>query len=273
MKIFGKNWAGILVLVCMVLVAGCEGTNVQLAVQAGLDALKAATLTDEQVRVLAVQASRQSDGQHRIAGKNTPYGQRLARLTQGREQFGDMRFDIQVYLSPTVNAFAMADGTIRIYSGLMDMMNDGELLFVVGHEMGHVTMNHIRKKIMMAYAASALRKGIASQENLAGFMAGSALGGFVQALVNAQFSQQEEREADDAGIVFLTKNGVHPSAGVTALEKLATLGKGHSFLSSHPDPDTRAERLRQQAGSPEETPSIIARIWAWILGWIALVWK
>lgn len=29
-------------------------------------------------------------------------------------------FRYKVYLSPTVNAFAMADGTIRIYSGLMD---------------------------------------------------------------------------------------------------------------------------------------------------------
>lgn len=273
MKILITKWAKILLLVCMVLVAGCEGTNVQLAVQAGLDAFKAATLSDEAVKILAAQASEKSDLQHRIAKGDNAYGQRLAMLTQGREQFEDTRFDIQVYLSPTVNAFAMADGTIRIYSGLMDMMNDGELLFVVGHEMGHVTKSHIRKKIMMAYAASALRKGIASQENLAGFIAGSALGGFVQALVNAQFSQQEEREADDAGILFLKNNGVYPGAGITALEKLATLGKGHSFLSSHPAPDTRAERLRQQEDSPMEPPSLLGRIWAWLLGWISLIWK
>lgn len=266
-----KKW--MLIIVGLILAAGCEGTNVHLATQAGMDALKAVTLSDEAIKILAAQASEKSDLQHQIAGIDTPYGNRLARLTKGREQFEDTRFDIRVYLSPTVNAFAMADGTIRIYSGLMDMMNDGELLFVVGHEMGHVTKNHIRKKIMMAYAASALRKGIASQENLAGFIAGSALGGFVQALVNAQFSQQEEREADDAGIVFLKNIGVGPEPGITALEKLATLGKGHSFLSSHPDPDTRAERLRQEKDSPTESPSLLGRIWAWIIGWIALIWK
>jgi putative metalloprotease len=35
-----------------------------------------------------------------------------------------------------VNAFATADGTIRIYSGLMEMMTDDELIFVIGHEIG-----------------------------------------------------------------------------------------------------------------------------------------
>jgi putative metalloprotease len=36
----------------------------------------------------------------------------------------------------------MADGSIRIYSGLMEMMDEGELLFVLGHEMGHVVEKH-----------------------------------------------------------------------------------------------------------------------------------
>jgi len=65
----------------------------------------------------------------------------------------------------------MANGTIRVYSGLMDMLDDGELRFVIGHEMGHVMKNHIRKKIRLAYAASAVRKGIASQNNIAGDVA------------------------------------------------------------------------------------------------------
>ena len=65
----------------------------------------------------------------------------------------------------------MADGTIRVYSGLMDMLDDRELVFVVGHEMGHVVAKHIKKKIMLAYAGSAARKAIASQQNTAGEIA------------------------------------------------------------------------------------------------------
>ena len=99
----------------------------------------------------------------------------------------------------------MADGTIRIYAGLMDLLDDGELLFVVGHEMGHMAKEHIRKKIRLAYAASAVRKGIASQGGAAGDVAGSLLGGLAEALLNAQFSQLEEKEADDAGLAFLKR--------------------------------------------------------------------
>ncbi|MCF8128607.1 MAG: M48 family metalloprotease, partial [Deltaproteobacteria bacterium] len=134
----------------------------------------------------------------------------------------------------------------RLYSGLMDMLNDGELRFVIGHEMGHVVKKHITKKIKLAYAAGAVRKGIASQNNAAGDMARSLLGGFAESLMNAQFSQLEEKEADDYGLVFLKEGKFEPRNAVSALKKIATLGKGHSFLSSHPDPDKRADRLQAQ---------------------------
>ncbi|GAB6194482.1 M48 family metalloprotease [Desulfocastanea catecholica] len=43
----------------------------------------------------------------------------------------------------------------------MDMMDDGELLFVIGHEVGHVLKDHVRKKIRLSYAGWAVRKGAA----------------------------------------------------------------------------------------------------------------
>ena len=173
------------------------------------------------------------------------------------------------YMSPEVNAFAMADGSIRIYGGLMDMLTDGELRFVIGHEMGHVMKRHIREKIRLAYAASAVRKGVASQNNAAGEIARSVFGGFAESLINAQFSQLEEKEADDYGLLFLKKKDFEPRDAVSALKKLAGLGKGHSFLSSHPDPDKRAERLQAQlegrALSIEENKqNILSRLKAFI---------
>ncbi|MGV1098366.1 M48 family metalloprotease [Thiovibrio sp. JS02] len=228
------------------LLAGCEDVDVLLAADAGADAVKAITLSGEAVRESASQAADFSDRKHRIAPSESGYARRLARITSGHLEQDGYLFDCRVYLDPEVNAFAMADGTIRIYSGLMDMMSDGELLFVLGHEMGHVTKDHVRKKMRVAYAGRAVRKGVASLNHEAGALAGSALGGFAERLLNAQFSQQEEREADDYGLVFLRKTGAEPRAAVTALQKLAGLGSSHSFLSSHPAPDKRAERLSRQ---------------------------
>jgi len=247
----------LLIVICsLFLLFGCEDTNIELATQAGLDALKAVTLSDKDVKMLAVRAASQSDQKNQVAGDSNPYGRRLKKLVGNGFQSDGYVFNFKVYLSNQVNAFAMADGTIRIYSGLMDMMNDEELLFVVGHEMGHVVKKHIKKKIMLAYAASAVRKGVASQESVVGDIARSGIGGLLQILLNAQFSQEEERQADDFGLFYLKQNKINPSSAVSALEKLATLGKGHSFLSSHPDPEFRAERIKKQVNDPESINEI-----------------
>jgi putative metalloprotease len=242
----------ILLLAGILGLAGCENTDVQLAAEAGLDAVKAMTLTDEAVQSLAAQSSEYSDSKHNVALESSNYVKRLYALVGDHLEEDGFRFNYKVYLSPEVNAFAMADGTIRIYSGLMDMMNDGELRFVIGHEMGHVAREHIRKKMQLALAGRALRKGIASQNNMAGDIARSHLGGFVEILVNAQFSQQEERDADDYGLAFLQSKGYEPAGAVAALRKLATLGNDHSFLASHPAPGKRADRLEGKPDSPEE---------------------
>ena len=130
-----------------------------------------ATLTTQEILEIAVQSAKYSDGQNKIAPPENKHAARLQRLVGDYLQDGSIRFNYAVYLSPEVNAFAMADGTIRIYSGLMDMLTDGELRFVIGHEMGHISKNHIRKKIQLGYAASAVRKGIASQTGVVGDVA------------------------------------------------------------------------------------------------------
>jgi len=234
------------ILFCFAFLAGCENTDVLTATDASIDAVKAMTLSDKDVLDIASKSADLSDRKNRLAPPDDKYSKRLDRLVNQKLKDGDVTFNYGVYISPEVNAFAMADGTIRIYSGLMEMLNDGELRFVIGHEMGHVMKKHIRKKIQLAYAASAVRKGIASQDSTAGEVARSVLGGLAETLMNAQFSQLEEKEADDYGLLFLKKKDFEPKDAVSALKKLATLGKEHSFLSSHPDPDKRAERLQAQ---------------------------
>lgn len=249
------------VILFVLLLTGCEDTNLNLATQAGMDVVRAVTLSEKQVRLLAGKAAGISDRKHRVAGPASAYARRLKRLVPDfNEKTG---FNIKAYIDSQVNAFAMADGSIRIYSGLMARMADGELLFVIGHEMGHVIEKHVRKKMMVALAASALRKGIASQENMAGFIASSALGGFAQDLANAQFSQQEEQAADAFGLEFLKQNGFSARRAVDtaarALEKLAGSSGNHSLLSSHPSPYKRAKRIREAQN--QEELSLVTRLW------------
>ena len=229
----------------------CEDTNVFLATGAATDAVTAITLSDEQVRNLARQAAYTADSKHQIAPEKSGEAQRIRRLLDGLTAADQKNFNVKIYQAKDINAFAMADGSIRIYSGLMAMMNDQELLFVIGHEMGHVVNKHSREKMVLAYAASALRKGLASQQNEIGQLAGSVVGGLVEQLSSAQFSQHEEREADRYGVKLLNDQGYDRGAAVSALQKFAALPGQHTFFSSHPAPEARIDALLQNGGKQD----------------------
>lgn len=255
-------------LALLLLTAGCEDTDIGLATQAGMDAVRAVSLDDAEVRRTAVALAQQADLKHAVAPPANPYARRLQRLTRDYSEFQGQPFNFKVYLSPEANAFAMADGSIRIYSGLMDMLDDGELLFVIGHEMGHVVEKHIKKKIILAYAGSAVRKAVAAQQGEAGMIARSVLGALAETLVNAQFSQQEERAADDYGVRFLETAGLGVQPAISALTKLAAIGSDHSLLSSHPAPEARVKRLVEYApgSGPAAKPSLLGRVVVWLQG-------
>jgi putative metalloprotease len=235
--------------VLLVILSGCDfvkSADPSLLVSSGTDMFKAMTLSDAEVQNIAKQAAEQSDAQNQIASSDSQYTKRLRSLTDNLRNEDGMNLNFKVYLTEDVNAFAMADGTVRVYKGLMDMMNDDELRFVVGHEIGHVKLGHSKKAFQTAYVASAARKGVASQSNVAGQLAASQLGDLVEKVVNAQFSQSEEQQADDYGLKFMQAHHYDTNGAVSALKKLANLGGSHSFLSSHPDPDKRAKEIQDQ---------------------------
>lgn len=276
-----------LVIISFLILTSCEDTNVAVMTDAVQDAVKAITLSDKQIQTLASHAASQSDKKHKVADWRNPYGRRLEKLTKNHGNHDGITFNFKVYLTRRVNAFAMADGSIRIYSGLMDIMSDKEILFVLGHEMGHVVHKHSRKKVLLAYASSAVRKGLASQNNEVGQIAQSMVGAFAEKLANAQFSQHEEKEADDYGVAFLKSEGYSKEPALSALHKLDELGRlQHTFLSSHPDPKSRADRLRdtttKQPKPAEGQKSLYATVidhftnlviflWNWLQGLLELI--
>ncbi len=100
-------------------------------------------------------------------------------------------------MAKDLNAFAMANGCIRVYSGLMDMMTDNEVEAVIGHEMGHVALGHVKKGMQVALGTNAVRVAAASAGGIVGSLSQSQLGDLGEKLVNSQFSQRQEAEADD----------------------------------------------------------------------------
>ncbi len=227
------------------------GLDFGKALGAAVDATKAATLSDQDVKSMALQFRKHSDKKNKLAPSGNPYAQRLVKITSGLSSEDGLKLDFKVYLSKAVNAFALADGTIRVYSGLMDLMTDDEVRFVIGHEIAHVKLGHSKAAIKTAYLASAARKGLAASSNSkVSTIAESEIGDLVETVVNAQHSQSQESESDAYSVKFMKKHKYDTKAAASSLRKLAKLsGNEASILSSHPAPGNRAEAVEKLAAA------------------------
>jgi metalloprotease len=220
------------------------------ALGAAKSATTAASLSDDDVRAQSRRMVDQMDGQAQVAPTGSAHAKRLAALTASCREDNGLALNYKVYLTKDVNAFATADGSIRFYSGLMDMMTDDEVRYVIGHEIGHVQAGHSKKRMQLALSSGALQQAAAAAGGQAGALADSQLGELFVKVVRAQHSQGNENEADDYAMQFLSRRKHDRKAAVTALEKLDKLsgGGGSNWLSTHPAPRDRAERMRTQLG-------------------------
>lgn len=232
------------------LLTACAGADMAGVTEAGGSLFSAATLSDANVRTLSQQSCAEMDAKNTIAPPDSPYSRRLANVMAGLRDTG-LPLDAKVYMTKDINAWAMANGCVRVYSGLMDLLSDDEVRGVVGHEIGHVALGHTRHAIQVAYAAAAARGLLgASGSGTLAALSSSQLGELGEALVNAQFSQHQERAADDYSFDLLTKNGANRQALATAFRKMATLDSGSaSILSSHPGSAERAKHIEDRLAS------------------------
>ena len=239
-----KGFRHAIALVAMFLVssgtpnAGRDGIQIP-GLRSGITIGKALVLTDGQVVETANRACTFKDQTTTIAPQGSPQAERLARLTASHRAEDGLQLEFKAYLVPDINAWAMPNGCVRVFAGLLDAFTDDEVLGVLGHEIGHVKLGHSKAKMRTALLARGARESAAGTS--VGAIAYSELGDFAENVVNAQFSQKEERDADDYGFDFLVKHKHDPSAMVSMFRKLP--GKKGSLLSSHPEPEARAQRI------------------------------
>ena len=238
----------------LMLVSCSESFNAGRALQGGMLAAQALTLSDAQVQAYVHEYITRLDAQSKVLPASSPYVVRLRKMTAGLTSVEGVPLNFAVYQTNDVNAFACADGSVRVYTGLMDLMSDDELLGVIGHEIGHVALKHSKKEMRQALLTSAALEGIASTGSTAAALTDSQLGALGNAILNAQYSKQQESEADDFGYEFLKAAGKNPWAMAMSFEKLQSLsGSGaqgglvSNLFSSHPDTAARNKRRSERA--------------------------
>lgn len=257
MKKFFTKWA--VVLLCTTASGPAMAQfNLKKALSGAAKAAQAVTLTDEQMAAYVKEYIDWMDANNPVCEADDAYDIRLRKLTEGLTDADGIKLNFKVYRVIDVNAFACADGSIRVFSSLMDIMSDDELLGVIGHEIGHIAHRDSKKGFRTALLTSALKDGVSSQGGTAAKLTDSQLGDLGEALVSATYSQKQERDADDYGYEFLKKAGKNPWAMALSFRRLKQMqeeagaqksSKLNQLFSTHPDLDTRIERMESRAKS------------------------
>lgn len=243
------------ILSAVVLLSSCgvvSNLNQSRLLQGGVYAVQALTLSDSQVEAYVSQYITQLDAQSTVLPESSPYTKRLRKLTQNLDGVNERPLNFKVYKKDEINAFACADGSVRVYTGIMDAMTDDELLGVLGHEMGHVALHHTRKQMQKSMLTSAALQGLASTGDKVAALTDSQLGALGEVILNAKFSRDMETEADDYGYNYLCQAGKNPWSMVQSFEKMQKLsgssqsGPVSNLFSSHPDTGKRIEHLTQR---------------------------
>lgn len=149
---------------------------------------------------------------------------------------------LNVVRSDEVNAFAMPNGEIVVYTGLLDQLETpAQLVALIGHEVSHINERHSMKLL---------------SRNLAGYMIISLLIGDVSGVAavltdNAQqlhqlsYARAHEQQADELGLQILLENHQDPKAMLQLFKKLKATGVEAlpELLSSHPLPNSRIQHI------------------------------
>ena len=139
------------------------------------------------------------------------------------------------------NAFTLPDGTIIVLDDLITSIGDDQqILAVFAHELGHVRGRHSLQMLLHGSAVGAFWTLYVGDIS-------TLLAAAPATLVQARYSQDLERQADDFAAALLVQNGMSPALLADALKKLAESHAGSSklgYLSSHPSTDDRMRHLR-----------------------------
>ncbi|MDR1876897.1 MAG: M48 family metallopeptidase [Flavobacteriaceae bacterium] len=225
-------------------------------VDAAAGVVKSFTVTDAEVADAAARSVKWMDENNPVCTtddkdkQKKAYADRLEKIFGPYKNYDGLNLNYKVYYVTDVNAFACPDGSIRVFSSLMDLMTDDEILGVIGHEIGHVKLEHSKKAYKQALLAEGASKFAGSTGTVAELL-DSDIGGLAVELTGAQFSQAQESAADDYSYEFFVANGKDPQALADAFKKLAgDSGGNESFmskmLSSHPDSAKRAKKIEER---------------------------
>ena len=163
------------------------------------------------------------------------------------------KIPINIFETEPINGLAAPDGRIFITRGFYKKYQNGditveEISSVVAHELGHVALGHIRRRMIDFSGQNAVRAALGAL--LSRLVPG--LGGMIASIIGnllmAKLSRQDEYEADEYASALMIKSGLGIEPQVSMFKKLDKIsnqqGSVPAWLMSHPPTQERINSIK-----------------------------
>ena len=217
-------------------------------------------VSQEQLNQMGAEAFAQAKAQNRQSNNSTQtnYVRCVVNsVTRELPANWQANWETALFVDESPNAFALPGGKVGINTGIFTVArNQDQLAAVIAHEVGHVVSRHHDERITRQMGAQAglgiLGAIVGSQYGQGAANAAGQLGGAaVQAGLLLPNNRTQELEADVVGQRLMAQAGFDPAQAVNLWQNMiaASSSRPPEWLSTHPDPQSRIDELRQRAGS------------------------
>ena len=169
-------------------------------------------------------------------------GQKIARVSQRP----DLEYHFVALGDESTNAVALPGGYVFVLRGMLEKLtSEAQLAALLGHEIAHVVARDSMAALSRQHAIDILMvAAIAGQSPGEAVRAAS----LTRLFLDLRYSREDERQADLAGLAYMTAAGYDPHG---AAELIQILEDEHAikqieFFSTHPSPRNRRQYLTQE---------------------------
>jgi predicted Zn-dependent protease len=193
------------------------------------------------------------------AEANRQLGDLVRELVGHSVRRGDFDFRFKVLNSSVPNALALPGGFVYITRGLLEKLeSEGQLVSVMGHELGHVEHQHSMQNLsrgrISGIFTAPLRLGVSLTEGLPGEGVVGLAAGLAAtplALWGLKFSREQELEADERGVFFSATMGYDPREGLKTFRMFERLERESgaegelAWFRTHPVNEDRIAHIEE----------------------------
>lgn len=203
---------------------------------------------------------RDSDAERYVAN----VGERLVSSIPSQFQQPAFDYRFKVVNARDINAFALPGGPMYVNRGMIEAAkNEGEMAGVMAHEIAHVALRHgtAQATKQSSIGNQILGIGAILGGAILGGQTGAQLGQIFAAGYFLRYSRDYETQADILGAQILADAGYDPRDLANMFRTIQAQSGGGSrqpeWLSSHPDPGNRFEKINREATLLRVSPNPI----------------